>query len=155
LNNPVNWVDTDGLQPANVAVPPRVTVRNTPNSGAITQEILESLRHNRTYRISPEQEFFNRARRNANEDFLRQRFPGHQPGQTYLTAPSQSQPCPPRQSPPPNQGRARPHGDETHNQMIDEYIRSLPPEAYNVRKNQVQTDFSGFRVITVRTFNST
>jgi RHS repeat-associated protein len=99
LNSPINWVDTDGLQPVNVAVTPRVTPRNTPNYGVITEEVLESLRHNRTYRASPEQLFNERALRNARDRELSQRFPGHKPGNTYLTAapqpPQKPTPCPP------------------------------------------------------------
>ena len=46
----------------------------------------------------------------------------------------------------PNGGHAKPHGGVNHNAAIDAYIKDLPPEAINKRKNQAQVDINGNKV---------
>ncbi|SPE60028.1 putative YD repeat protein [Verrucomicrobia bacterium] len=59
-------------------------------------------------------------------------------------------PCPPKNPKHPllgmakaNGGRAPKHGGTIHNKMIDDYIRNLPSNAQNIRKNQQQVDVNG------------
>jgi RHS repeat-associated protein len=105
-NSPINWVDTDGLQPANIAVPPRVSPRPSPAQGVINEEILDALRHNRLYVPTTEELFYLRSQREAWERQLRQRYPGHREGDAYLEAvrppirPPTTQPPQPAQCPP-------------------------------------------------------
>ncbi len=119
-NDPVNWFDPDGLAPANVAVPPRVTPRNSPTY-SINEEIMNSLRNNRSYRASPVEESYNRARRNAQDNHLHEKFPGHHPGNTYWTSapepPLKPPQCPPsslsERNAPPNVSVSRNWGGES------------------------------------------
>ena len=47
---------------------------------------------------------------------------------------------------PPNGGKAKPHGGQTHNAKIDDFIQGLGDEVSNIRKNQIQVDKNGKKV---------
>lgn len=96
FNDPVDWFDTDGLAPSQA--------RSSPPRGSITEEILGGLNANsrtgRGGRIpDAEERFHGQSRRNAQEEYLRQRFSDHKPGQSYLgqgsLPPAKPAPCPP------------------------------------------------------------
>lgn len=153
-SDPIDWFDTDGLSKGRPGRTGRSGRRgggvggggrvspSGPNGTYTSRDLREELARQRDLsRMERELE------REEIEQTLRDRYPGRRPSDTYLEpARKPAQPeCPPTRAPRPNDGKAPQHGNRTHNEMIDDLIRSLPKDASNVRKNQVQSDFSGFR----------
>lgn len=137
FDSPLNWTDTDGLAPMRGAPPGG---RRTGFEGEITREIRENMRNRR---LSPQERFEERARALETERELRQRYPGHRPGDSYIgPPPPQNRPIRPGNFSDEELARLNPntcpklrpgrHGGPEHRNTVAERARELQEEGHTL-----------------------